>query len=115
VRYIGEVENTIVADYNFTEGLCVIESDKEVTHAQKEGLIQAIQELAEAGWCINTGHRFFLLKNFYETNFEKASRGGIFKVRSFDLKQVLTSVPEKIRRLKEEQKIKQGSNHGDLP
>ena len=89
VRYIGLVENVIVADLHPETGLTVIESDQEITKPQRERLIQSIKDSVKAGWQIQTGHRFFLLKDFCETDFKKTSPGGIFRVRYFNLKDVL--------------------------
>lgn len=94
VRFIGQVENMIVADYSPTTGLDVIESAHTVTDQQKDRLICAIEESVSAGWRIETGHRFFLLKDFHETDFQKTSPGGIFRVRYFNLKDILGNVPD---------------------
>ncbi len=94
VRHIGKVENMIVADYSATAGLTVIESEKPVTEQQEDRLIQAIEESVAAGWRIETGHRFFLLNDFHETDFQKTSPGGIFRVRYFNLKDTLGNVPD---------------------
>lgn len=94
VRHIGKVENMIVADYSPTTGLTVIESEKTVTEQQEDRLIQAIEESVAAGWRIETGHRFFLLNDFHETDFQKTSPGGIFRVRYFNLKDILGDVPD---------------------
>jgi hypothetical protein len=93
VRCIGRVENMIVADYSPDEGLTVLENESDVTDEQKERLIKSIIESVDEGWNIQTGHRFFLLKDFCETDFQKTSPGGIFRVRYFDLKEELKSVP----------------------
>jgi hypothetical protein len=94
VRYVGKVDNAIVADYSEQNGLHVIESDKELTVAQKDRLCQSIQESVEEGWRIQTGHRFLLLEDFHATDFRKTSPGGIFRVRYFNLKDILGTVPD---------------------
>lgn len=94
VRFIGKVENMIVTDYSPMTGLEVIESAHTVTDQQKDRLISAIEESVSAGWRIETGHRFFLLNDFHETNFQKTSPGGIFRVRYFNLKEILGNVPD---------------------
>ena len=44
---------------------------------------------------VTTGHKFYLCDTWQETDFRKASRGGIFGHRYFDLEQVLQSkVPQ---------------------
>jgi hypothetical protein len=90
VRFIGKVENVIVADYDYaTEKLTVKESENDVTEAQRQRLIAAILEADSLGWGISENHRFFLLNNFHETYFEKTSPGGIFRVRYFNLEDYL--------------------------
>jgi len=86
VRYIGEVENMIVADYDVdTKVLDIYESTSEVTDNQKSRLIDAIEDSVQAGWNTDDSHRFFLLKNFENTNFVKVSSGGIMRSRYFYL------------------------------
>lgn len=90
VRYIGRVENVIVAEYDFDEGkLHVFEKEHDITPDQESRLIAAIKEADELGWGISQNHRFFLLNDFHETFFEKRSSGGIFRVRYFDLEAYL--------------------------
>jgi len=101
VRYIGTVENMIVADWDSTQGLTIHESSFKVTAEQESWLIDAIQDSLNEGWNVNEGHRFFLLKNFSPTNFQKTSSGGIFRVRFFDLDQILDHVPDKVEELAE--------------
>lgn len=45
---------------------------------------------------IKTGHRFFLLKDFYKTNFKNTSPGGFFRVRYFNIKDILKALPENV-------------------
>lgn len=89
VRYIGKVENMIVADWNEIDGLIIKQKSHEITDDQKERLTNAILEGDKIGWGISNGHRFFLLKDFYGTNFLKKSDGGIFRVRYFNLENYL--------------------------
>lgn len=86
VDHIGELENTVLANYTLANGLEVLGSDKPITPEQKSRLSNAIQESINQGWeTIRQDHRFFLLKNLIKTNFKKISPGGIFRVRFFDL------------------------------
>lgn len=89
VRYIGELENVIVADRDEKNGLRIIDSDHPTSEDQKSRLAVAIKESIDAGWEIGKDHLFFLLKNFTKTDFKKTSPGGIFRVRYFDLDQIL--------------------------
>ena len=89
VRFIGIVENNIEADYIDGE-LDIKSSSSPVTDAQRERLIRSIEDTVEEGWeNVAMGHRFFLLTDFASTNFRKTSKGGIFRVRYFDLSNLL--------------------------
>ncbi|MEL7119909.1 MAG: hypothetical protein AAFO07_10720 [Bacteroidota bacterium] len=99
VRYIGKVENMIVADWNEKDGLIVKDSKYEVTKDQKERLVKGIRASIEENWDIENDHRFFLLKDFEKTNFEKTSPGGIFRVRYFYLEDLLDQIPSNMRDL----------------
>lgn len=85
VHYIGELENILLADYNSDSGLTIYESTIPPTDEQKKRLIAGIKASVEEGWHISKNHRFFLLKNFTETYFEKESPGGLLRARYFYL------------------------------
>ncbi len=106
VRFIGKVENVIIANWNEKEGLIILEERHPSTNEQKERLINAIKESNENGWGIDNGHRFFLLKDFQETNFIKTTPGGIFRVRYFNLENYFEKVPKKIKKIADELKSK---------
>ena len=106
VRHIGLVENMIEADWEDSSGLRVKNSKFPVTNEQKEKLIEAIKESIADGWGIAKNHRFFLLKDFTRTDFKKTSPGGIFRVRYFNLENVLDTIPENIETIAEELKAK---------
>lgn len=91
VHYIGSVEKMIVADWGPNTGLNIDEekSDKGISPEQKERLTKAIKDSHEAGWGVAEGHKFFLLKDFTKTAFKKQSSGGIFRVKYFDLEDLL--------------------------
>lgn len=95
VRHLALVENEVVADWSEQTGLTI--KDGSATQDQVKRLSKAIKEAVDAGWNIATNHRFFMLKNLTETNFQKTSPGGIFRVRYFNLEDELgKKVPEKI-------------------
>lgn len=107
VRYIGKVENMILADWVENKGLTIKESKYEVTADQEERLLLAIKDSLEKGWRVDYNHRFFLLKEFEETDFKKTSPGGIFRDRYFNLEGVLDNVPEQMKAIAEELKTKE--------
>lgn len=104
VRHIGLVENIIEADWS-EENSCleIKNSTHPVSKEQEQRLIGAIQS---AGWGIKTNHRFFLLSDFTDTDFQKTSPGGIFRVRYFDLESVLGEVPNDIKKIAGQLKTK---------
>lgn len=101
VRYIGKVENMIVANWDETNGLEILEQKFDLTDDQKERLINAIKESSENGWGVESGHRFFLLKDFEKTDFPKTTPGGIFRVRYFNLEDYIGKVPKKMEEIAE--------------
>lgn len=106
VRYIGLVENMIQADWDEVNGLIVKNSKHPVTKEQEQKLIDAIKESIKEGWGVAKDHRFFLLSDFTKTDFRKTSPGGIFRVRFFNLENVLNEVPEDIKMIAEQLKTK---------
>lgn len=97
VRYIGRVENMIVANWDETNGLEVLEQKFELTDNQKERLINAIKESVQSGWDVANGLRFFLLKDFEKTDFAKTTPGGMLRVRFFNLEEYIGKVPKKMK------------------
>jgi len=106
VRYIGKVENMILADWDEKKGLTIRDSRFDVTKDQELRLAEAIKESVEQGWSVSHDHRFFLLKDFEQTAFKKTSPGGIFRVRYFNLENVLSQVPETVKEIAQELKAK---------
>ena len=106
VRNIGIIENVIEADWDETTGLIIKNQENNVTKEQSERLEIAIKESVGEGWEIAKGHRFFLLKDLMETNFEKKSKGGLLRVRYFNIEEILGKVPEDIKMIAEQLKEK---------
>jgi hypothetical protein len=106
VRYIGLVENMIQADWDEVNGLNVKNSKHPVTKEQEQKLIEAIKESIDEGWGVAKDHRFFLLSDFTQTDFKKTSPGGIFRVRFFNLENVLNEVSDDIKMIAEHLKTK---------
>lgn len=101
VRHIGLIENVVVADWDETNGLMTKYAKNPFTEHQQKKLIEAIKESVETGWEVSRDCRFFLLKDFVETDFKKESPGGIFRVRYFDLDKVLGQVPTEVHEIAE--------------
>lgn len=99
VRYIGKVENIIIADWDDIKGLTIKDSKNDVTDDQEKRLIAAIKDSLDKGWTVDYNHRFFLLKDFEKTDFKKTSPGGIFRVRYFNLENILEKVPKQMKQI----------------
>jgi len=99
VRYIGKVENVIVANWDESDGLEILDKKFDITKDQENRLINAIKESIENGWGVDNNHRFFLLKEFEETDFNKTSPGGIFRVRFFNLEDYFDELPKNMKEL----------------
>jgi hypothetical protein len=106
VTHIGLVENMIQADWDEINGLSVQNSKYPITKEQEQKLIEAIKESIEEGWEVAKDHRFFLLRDFTKTDFKKTSPGGIFRVRYFNLENILETIPEDIEMIAEQLKTK---------
>ncbi|WP_157206344.1 hypothetical protein [Mariniflexile maritimum] len=96
----------IQADLDEKNGLIVKNSKFPVTKEQEQRLVEAIKESVSEGWKVAKDHRFFLLTDFVSTNFKKTSPGGIFRVRFFNLEDVLSEVPDDIKIIAEQLKTK---------
>jgi hypothetical protein len=85
---VGEVE-TIVA-CNYTNGELTGENiDKLTTPDQRNRIIGIIQDVhANAGYDVSQNHKFFLIKQFYDTNFQKSTPYGIRAKKYFWLDQI---------------------------
>lgn len=99
VRYIGRVENIIEADWSEDGGLIIKDSKYLVTENQKQKLIIAIKDSIFEDWQVGKDHRFFLLSDFTPSDFKKSSPGGIFRVRYFNLEEILGKVPEDLKQI----------------
>lgn len=106
VRHMGLVENMIEADWDEINGLILKNFKFPVTKEQELKLIEAIKESINEGWEVAKDHRFFLLSDFTNTDFKKTSPGGIFRVRFFNLENVLDNVPDDIKMIAELLKTK---------
>lgn len=91
IRYIGKVYTTLRYDESISsEFPYVSENGKEITSDIKHRVNEAIAcAQRDRGWDISEGHRFFIVEEFFETDFRKESlyppRGG----RVFDLRHYL--------------------------
>jgi hypothetical protein len=106
VRGIGKIKNIIDADIR-DGNIDIKKNNKNTTEEEIKRIVDAIKETKETlGWNIETGHKFFLMNEFYDTNFKKESKGGIMGARFFNLKDIIgeeknISTEELAKRLRE--------------
>lgn len=97
VRSIGLISNIICADL-VNDKLNVLSEDfgKPATAEELERIRHVMIEAAtDPGWDITTGHRFFLVGEFRETNFRKSTPRPIMRTKFFDLRRYM---PEEHRK-----------------
>lgn len=90
VKAIGEI-------VCITDAKCSIQNDhietqaifgtlnKEIDESIKKVIIEAKEEF---GYSVEEGHRFFIVKQYYETEYIKHSKGGLMNTRYFDLEDI---------------------------
>lgn len=89
VGAIGKIKNIVVAKLLNSE-LIIKEKKTILSEDQKENIINIINESKEVyGWNISKDHRFFIVEQFYPTDFKKSSKGGIQGARFKNLKEIL--------------------------
>lgn len=97
VHAIGKVEKIAIAYYESGKFKCVSEGDYQITNDEKERIKQAIDKSQNYSYDLMLEpHRFFLVDEFYPTNFIKNSKNGIQKSKLFNLCEMLktSTLPE---------------------
>lgn len=82
VIYIGKVENIIYANLD-KDNLIVIDSMYPPTEEQLKNIKSSIRNRTDAD--ITTGHKFFCVNKFIETDFKKVSERGLRGQKIFNL------------------------------
>jgi hypothetical protein len=89
IRYIGRLDRSVVV-HRIDGDLVVQEEDAKALTADEKHRIQSAMDAAtEHGYEIETGHEFFLVDEFHETDFEKASKYGMMGAQYFNLRNYL--------------------------
>lgn len=92
VRSVGEIENVVTADLRGAR-LAVHAPRSGITSEQEDRIRRAMLLAKEHEWDITTGHNFFLVRRFVETDFRKISHGGMRSTRYFSLFDELGTTP----------------------
>ncbi len=87
VRGIGKLSNIIEADLLPNGKLQIKNSTNPVTAEEEKNIIDVIAAAAENNnWNIATGHNFFCVEKFYETDFRKTTKYPLQGTKFFNLK-----------------------------
>lgn len=94
VQQIGQIQNIITANLTESGELVVIEKLNDVSSQQSRNIVNCITETKiQTNWSIDSGHTFFCVDAFYETNYIKTSKHGMLGTRLINLKEALGSEP----------------------
>jgi hypothetical protein len=85
IRAIGELENIVCAN-RVAGKLLIAQSESPVTRDQEGRIVEAIVLAPGHDYDIHANHRFFLVKEFVATNFQKTSFGGLRAKRYFSVR-----------------------------
>lgn len=92
VRAIGEIDKIVAVDLRGSD-LTFHTTSHGITSQQQADIRKAMLLAKEHEWDITTGHNFFLVRHFVETDFRKISYGGMRSTRYFDLLGELGTTP----------------------
>ena len=86
VRQVGKIKYVIDVEIENDE---VVKSSQEMPDEVRNNILEAVKKAKEYGYNIESGHRFFIVDKFYETNFEKVSKFGIMGKRKFFIDSII--------------------------
>jgi len=89
IKGIGEIENIVCADLE-GDKLNILSKTNKITPEQVERIKGVIPKAKENNnWDISKGHKFFLVKKFYETDYKKTTLYPLQRAKYFNLSEVL--------------------------
>lgn len=102
VQLIGKIKKVVACDVG-ADGQTVQAEDNasDLTDDEKRTIVGVVRAAkCRRNWDISTGHKFFLCDGLAETDFQKATRGGIQGHRYVDLREHLKSgIPTTVQEL----------------
>ena len=98
VRQIGKIK--YIVDVEIEDGK-IIKSSHELSDEMKNNILEAVNKAHNYNYNIETGHKFFIVDKFYETNFEKVSKFGIMGKRKFFIDSIIGKKVESAEELAE--------------
>ena len=98
VRQIGKIK--YIVDVEIENGK-IIKSSQELSDGIKNNILEAVNKAHNYNYNIETGHKFFIVDKFYETNFEKVSKFGIMGKRKFFIDSIIGKKVESAEELAE--------------
>lgn len=97
IQGVGKIINIVTANKTSDGGLEIINPTKPVTEEQKQRILGIIESsLKNTQWDIRKGEKFWIVDQFYRTNFKKNSPGGLLGKKYFNLKKYIPGLSEKM-------------------
>jgi len=100
VRAIGRITKIVHCDVKVDTGklsISTVEGSGDLTSDEEHRIVAACKNGPQRGWDLSAGHKFYLCDELAETEFRKASTGGIQGHRYIDLREHLKAdVPDKV-------------------
>lgn len=97
VKGVGKIENIVTA--HIKDGQLVVTdcTNGNPTEKQKQNIIDIINDAkVDLGWNISTGHKFFCVDKFYDTEFIKNTPNGLLGRRYFYINDYISEASDKI-------------------
>jgi hypothetical protein len=91
VQAIGRIAKVLTCNIDLSLNKVIVSEGKDVTVDEERRILEAARNAPARGWDITSNHKFFLCDEMEETNFRKASSGGIWGKRYLDLERYLPS------------------------
>ena len=86
---IGEIYSIVEADIHGDKVEVLEEEQGDVTEEMKRNIAIVTKEARyKFGYELNKNHRFFFVKEYYDTEYKKRSKGGLMVTRYIDLEDV---------------------------
>ncbi|WP_206460547.1 hypothetical protein [Anaerovorax sp. IOR16] len=89
IQAIGKIQKIIVVEIIDGELQYKIEEGQEIMHEELQNIKEAILRSRKYGYDLAKPHRYFLVDEFYHTNFKKSTPYPIQRAKYFDLKDIL--------------------------
>lgn len=89
VRAIGHIAKRVVCDVDIESGKVVAQDGSPLSEDEERRVVATVESSRQRGWDLTRNHQWFLCDDWAETDFRKASKGGIRRQRYFDLRKIV--------------------------